>query len=212
MPRFSQQKLADEAAFLHVVVEARSLVQKQNCCAFFARANLTFPRPAHKSIRVLSHAANFYVEWRARALPAVALREDDTSVPPEFLLQAVWHQQRLQRDQLRTLDGKIVRVLHPGFRNHEPGPDFRNAVVQIGSERACEGDVEIDLRAGGWRAHGHDKNPAFQKVVLHVIWEGDRAIAGVPTLALRGRRGAGFPGLPSRNAGEARCALRRRRS
>src|SRR5206468_11175296 len=32
----------------------------------------------------------------------------------------------------------------------------------------------------GWRAHGHDRNPAFKNVVLHVIWEGERAHAGAP--------------------------------
>jgi hypothetical protein len=53
----------------------------------------------------------------------------------------------------------------------EGGPDFRGAVLQIGADAPCSGDVEVDLRAGGWRAHGHDRNPNFQKVLLHVIWE-----------------------------------------
>jgi len=64
-----------------------------------------------------------------------------------------------------------VRVFHPGFANLEGGPDFRGAVLQIGADAPCSGDVEVDLRAAGWRAHGHDRNPNFQKVLLHVIWE-----------------------------------------
>jgi hypothetical protein len=131
---------------------------------------------------------NFYARWRARGLTVPSLRESADATPPEFLLQAIWQQQRLLRDQLTTLDGQSVRVLHPGFKNHEAGPDFRGAIVQIGTTAPRTGDVEIDLQANGWRAHGHDRNPAFKNVVLHVIWEGERAVAdGLPVTALRGK-------------------------
>jgi hypothetical protein len=47
--------------------------------------------------------------------------------------------------------------------------------------------VEVDLRSSGWRAHGHHRNPAFENVILHVIWDGNRAAAdGPPVLELRG--------------------------
>lgn len=45
-------------------------------------------------------------------------------------------------------------------------------MIQIGSAPAATGDIEVDLQAGGWRAHGHDKNPNFKNVILHVIWDG----------------------------------------
>jgi len=46
--------------------------------------------------------------------------------------------------------------------------------------------VEVDLHSSGWHAHGHDRNPAFQKVILHVIWEGERpAEGGPPAMLLR---------------------------
>jgi hypothetical protein len=116
---------------------------------------------------------------------ASALR-DAGDVPPERLLQALWQHQRLQRDQLRTLDGEPVRVLHPGFASVEGGPDFRGAVVQFGAGSAQSGDVEVDLRSSGWHAHGHDRNPAFQKVLLHVVWDVEQTpVSGMKTLALR---------------------------
>jgi len=96
---------------------------------------------------------------------------DEREVPPERLLQAIWRHQRLHRDRLRTAGGQAVRILHPGFVSVEGGPDFRGAVIQIGDAAPRSGDVEIDLRVGGWHAHGHDRNPAFQNVLLHVIWE-----------------------------------------
>jgi hypothetical protein len=105
---------------------------------------------------------------------------DKNDPPPERLLQAIWHRQRLQRDRLQTADGKSVRVLHPGFVSVEGGPDFRGAVIQIGDAAPCSGDVEIDLRVGGWRAHGHDRNPDFKNVLLHVVWDDARPIPNAP--------------------------------
>jgi Protein of unknown function (DUF2851) len=113
---------------------------------------------------------NFYAQWRLRLVNNGVLR-DEHGGPSERLLQAIWQRQRLRRDRLKTTDGQIVRVLHPGFASAEGGPDFCGAVIQFGNERPRAGDVEIDLAAGGWRAHGHDRNPNFQNVVLHVIWE-----------------------------------------
>jgi hypothetical protein len=100
-------------------------------------------------------------------------------------LQAIWQNQRLLRDQLTTLDGAPARVLHPGFRNVAGGPDFRGAIVQFGEQAPVSGDVEVDIRAGGWHAHGHDCNPAFRGVVLHVLWDGEPSAPGPPALALR---------------------------
>lgn len=126
---------------------------------------------------------NFYAIWRAKNHPGTALREGNQP-PPEKLLQAIWQHQRLQREHLRTLDGQPIRVLHPGFGSVEGGPDFRSAVIRFGAAPPVSGDVEVDLRAGGWRAHGHDQNPAFQNVILQVIWEGKAAPGQPPALAL----------------------------
>ncbi len=129
--------------------------------------------------------ASFYAQWRARNGIIPVLR-DDADSPPERLLQAVWQHQRLLRDQIKSSDGQSVRVLHPGFLSVEGGPDFRGASVQFGDSPPQSGDVEVDLRSSGWRAHGHDRNPAFKGVILHVVWECERPAAGAPpTLALR---------------------------
>jgi hypothetical protein len=128
---------------------------------------------------VLPFPNNLYARWRAESGALPLLREQSES-PPERLLQAVWQHQRLRRDQLKSLDGKIVRVLHPGFLSREGGPDFRHALIQIDDAAPRSGDVEVDIHAGGWRAHGHDRNPAFAGVILHVIWRGEPSGAAVP--------------------------------
>ena len=128
-----------------------------------------------------------YAAWRERCRAVDTLR-DGNSVPPEKLLQAVWQHQRLKRGQLQTTDGRAVRVFHPGFASLEGGPDFRGAVLQIGSEKPVSGDVEIDLQSSGWQAHGHDQNPAFQNVILHVLWDEPKKSSALPAvLSLKSR-------------------------
>ena len=86
---------------------------------------------------------SFYAVWRTRFL-APQLLHDEYGSPSERLLQAGWQRQRLQRDQLKTIDGKPVRVFHPGFVSVEGGPDFGNALLQVGDFPPSSGDVEID--------------------------------------------------------------------
>lgn len=127
--------------------------------------------------------SNFYADWRLRSGLILVLREDNEP-PPERLLQAVWFHQRLRRDRLTTAQGQRLQVLHPGFWNHEAGPDFRDALLQFNDAPPQRCDVEVDLSAGGWTAHGHDRNPNFGNVALHVVWSGDGP-GTLPTLPMR---------------------------
>lgn len=136
--------------------------------------------PAPTIPEVAAQSENFYVRWRAKNCAANFLR--DENFPTERLLQAIWQHQRLCRSELKTADGKVVHIFHPGFASMEGGPDFRNAVLQIGDAATCSGDVEIDLSANNWRAHGHDKNPNFKNVLLHVVWENENGKSNVPAI------------------------------
>jgi hypothetical protein len=128
---------------------------------------------------------NTYFRWLLARMDRNAFAEKADQSPPEALLQQAWLYQRLLQDKLRTTDGRPVKVLHPGFWNREPGPDFKKAVVQIGSEPAVVGDVEIDLVPAGWKHHSHAGNPAYREVVLHVTWEPETSPANLPTLSLK---------------------------
>ncbi len=145
---------------------------------------MTLGAPCRKSNgRVTARTANFYAEWRDRRSHLLVLR-DQAGPPAERLLQAIWYHQRLRRDSLRLSDGRSVRVLHPGFLNREAGPDFRQALLQFEGEDPRAGDVEVDLRSSCWRQHGHDRNPNFRQVALHVVWEAESTIS-LPTLPLK---------------------------
>lgn len=75
-----------------------------------------------------------------------------------------------------------MRVFHPGFISLEGGPDFRGAVLQIGDAAPVSGDVEIDLEPAGWHGHGHDQNPKFKNVILHVVWAHPKPNPSVPAV------------------------------
>ncbi|HZI31395.1 MAG TPA: DUF2851 family protein [Candidatus Binatia bacterium] len=142
-----------------------------------------------------SRAENFYRVWREQCR-GIHFLHDEQSMPPEKLLQAIWQHQRLRRNKLKTGDGRSVRVLHPGFISAEGGPDFRGAVLQIGDAAPISGDVEVDLQPGGWHGHGHDRNPRFKNVILHVVWENPKPNPAVPaTMALNGALDAPLPEL-----------------
>jgi hypothetical protein len=142
------------------------------------------PGQTQKQGKVSAVPATFYASLRRHARPAPTLHEGRTEAPPERLLQVVWQHQRLRRDTLRTTDGRHLTVLHPGFASREPGPDFRNALIQFDAASPATGDIEVDLQSAGWRGHGHDRNPAFARVILHVVWEAGGKEA-LPTLALK---------------------------
>lgn len=128
---------------------------------------------------------NLYAQWRIDH-GIVSVLHDGETAPPERLLQAIWQHQRIHRDHLETLDGRAVRILHPGFINREGGPDFRGAVVQFDNDTPRAGDVEVDIHSAGWHEHGHDRNLNFQNVILHVIWNERRGVkCFLPTLSLQ---------------------------
>ena len=109
-----------------------------------------------------------YEHWRRGATSAGVCEEGQGEVP-ERALQVIWQQQRL-KPELRLGDGRLVKVWHPGFWNYEAGPDFRDAMIQIGDDPVRRGDVEIDVALSCWKAHGHDRNPAFANTVLRVVF------------------------------------------
>jgi Protein of unknown function (DUF2851) len=125
---------------------------------------------------------DFYRNWIDARFAAAAA--EPAGEPPERWLQQLWRHQRLRRESLVTLDGAKVAVLHPGYWNREPGPDFRGALVKFGENPPMSGDVEIDRQPGGWRAHRHEGNPEYGKVVLRLVWKGRPGAYNPPLMAL----------------------------
>ncbi len=89
----------------------------------------------------------------------------------EKLMQYVWQYRLFPQTGLTTVDGRRISIINPGLLNTGPGPDFFNASVEIDGQRWV-GNVEIHVRASDWHRHGHDNDPAYHSVILHVV-DGD---------------------------------------
>lgn len=120
---------------------------------------------------------------------ALNTRYSVIDINSEKLLAWIWQHQRL-KPGLATTGGEGLKVIFPGRRNGLGGPDFRRAILttHLGELR---GDVELHLRTSLWRDHGHQRDPAYNTVVLHVVmWHDSPAPIClnngklVPTLAL----------------------------
>lgn len=111
---------------------------------------------------------------------------------PEKLLQKIWLRGDFDRAAAVTGDGRRLRVLHPGKWNLLGGPDFTAARLRFGDDDAREvtGDVEVHLHAADWHAHRHAEDPAYDRVVLHVV-----LFPPEPGHATRGADGRAIPVL-----------------
>lgn len=94
----------------------------------------------------------------------------------ENLLQWIWAYQYLRRENLVTVDGQEVEIMHPGFWNRGPGPDFLRGVVRVGDGEAITGDIEVEISLGCWFAHGHDQSFHFAHVCLLVVWDARHSV------------------------------------
>lgn len=129
----------------------------------------------------------------------------------EKMYQYLWRTAALGRD-FRLTDGRKVHVANPGRQNFNAGPDFSSARITV-NQTKWAGNVEIHLKASDWFHHGHDRDPAYDQVILHVVGADDRAVCRadgtpIPTLVLTVPEEARrlYSSLTSTVAEKIRCA------
>lgn len=92
----------------------------------------------------------------------------------EKLYHYIW-KSGLAGREFKDVDGHNIEVLDPGNHNNDSGPDFFNTKLRIdGTEWV--GNVEIHVKASDWFRHGHDTDPAYENVILHVVGISDKRI------------------------------------
>lgn len=104
----------------------------------------------------------------------------------EDLLQFIWQFGFIEKsDELQTTEGDKITIIQKGTRNTNAGPDFLNAKIKVG-ETTWAGNVELHLKASDWIKHKHDGNKAYEKLILHVVFENDVPLdINFPTLELK---------------------------
>ena len=102
----------------------------------------------------------------------------------EEFLYYIW-ENRLTNNDLKTTEGEAVDIVATGYRNTDSGPDFLEARIRIG-DKLWAGHVEIHVKSSDWNRHGHPSDKAYKNVILHVVYENDIQVNGIPTLELKG--------------------------
>ena len=90
----------------------------------------------------------------------------------ETFVQKLWHEQRLFDTNMASIDRRAIRVLKPGVWNHNEGPDFMHAEIEIDGKLHV-GDVEIHVQSSEWYAHKHHLNSRYNRVILHAVYFDD---------------------------------------
>jgi hypothetical protein len=88
----------------------------------------------------------------------------------EELLHYAWRTRAFDIRQLSGTLGEKIDIEHFGFGNPDTGPDFMHARIRINGI-LWVGHVEMHVRSSDWYQHKHDSDPAYNNVVLHVVWE-----------------------------------------
>ncbi len=100
----------------------------------------------------------------------------------ESFLHFLWKWKRFDSSNLRTTLGLPLDILSPGEWNRHSGPDFFNARIRMDGA-LWAGNVELHVQASEWDAHGHGNDPAYDNVLLHVVYEED-----IPVISASGKR------------------------
>ncbi len=87
----------------------------------------------------------------------------------EELLYFIWRYHYFDVQALTTIEDEPIEIQYSGDRNTDSGPDFSNAKIKIG-KTLWAGSVEIHVKASDWVLHQHQKNKAYNNVILHVVW------------------------------------------
>ncbi len=93
----------------------------------------------------------------------------------EDFLYYLWRMKQFDLNDLKTTSGDEITIQNGGELNSDSGPDFLNARIKIGST-LWAGNVEMHLKSSDWLAHRHQKDPAYDNVIMHVVLEEDQPI------------------------------------
>jgi len=106
----------------------------------------------------------------------------------EKYLHFIWKSKRLLTTDLHTASGEKLNIKNFGEYNFDSGPDFFNGAVLI-EDILHHGNIEMHVNSSDWIKHGHQNDPAYNNVILHVVYNHDTEILvndhPLPTLELK---------------------------
>ena len=110
----------------------------------------------------------------------------------EKLLHFIWKFRLFNQTLLTDSEGEPVEIIHHGMHNTHAGADFQQARIRI-ANTLWAGNIEIHVQGNEWFAHKHNADPAYNNVILHVVYEQKGPLAvrqngqTIPTIELKNR-------------------------
>ena len=109
---------------------------------------------------------------------------------PEKSVVEIWQHYLPGRTDLVTEEGEGISIVYPGMINGDRGADLVDAIIHM-ENKYLRGSIEVHVKSSGWWSHGHHEDPAYNDVVLHVVYRQDKKEAVnlqsgkiIPTLVL----------------------------
>lgn len=109
----------------------------------------------------------------------------------EEFLHYIWKFRLFDQLVLQTTAGEPVEIVKVGEHNFDSGPDFFNAKIKVG-KTLWAGNVEVHINSSDWKKHFHQKDKAYDNIVLHVVHKADEQLfrksgEAFPTIEIKNR-------------------------
>ena len=93
----------------------------------------------------------------------------------EDLLQFIWQNKIIGKTKFYSVNNTEIEILNFGTRNNDSGPDFFNGKIKL-NNIVFAGNIELHVKTSDWNKHKHDKDTAYNNIILHVVYEHDKVI------------------------------------
>ena len=94
----------------------------------------------------------------------------------EIDLHNLWKSKSIPVSNLFLTSGEPVSILNFGFYNErESGPDFSFGMIHLDGVDLV-GPIEIHVKSSDWYRHNHQFDPAYDNVIVHVVYNHDKDI------------------------------------
>ncbi len=107
----------------------------------------------------------------------------------EDFLHYCWKFKKFSSLVFELTTGENLHIISFGIHNHDQGPDFLNAEIEIEGIKWI-GNIEIHVNSSDWNNHNHHHDSKYNNVILHVVFNHNKDIINsngsqIPTLELK---------------------------
>ncbi len=93
----------------------------------------------------------------------------------EEFLHFIFKNKLWDKESLFLVNGEQFEIIETGLHNFDSGPDFFNSKIKI-DDTVWAGNIEIHVNSSDWYKHNHQKDFAYNNVILHIVYNYDKPV------------------------------------